>query len=153
MAAARTFLLKGARVLVTLDASTSFLEVVRGPLGIRSAARGCGNGLCGSCRVLVEGELWNTCMKTLEDVPDGARVEGYEELSTHPAAAAAVCAFTEERPSRCTLCVPALGLTAVALARAGKRGDEAAIEETLETAACMCTGRGSLRRALLVKGG
>ena len=140
-------------MLVTLDASTSFLEVVRGPLGIRSAARGCGNGRCGSCRVLVEGEPVNACMKTLADVPDGARVEGYDELASHPAAVAAVRAFTEERPSRCTLCVPALGLTAVALARAGKRGDPAAIEESLETAACMCTGRGSLRRALLVPNG
>ena len=144
-----TFLRNGVRHKVTLDAKTSFLDVVRGPLGIRSALRGCGNGLCGACRVLVEGEPCNTCMLTLGEVPDGARVEGYEDVSTDPAAVAAVTAFTAERPTRCSLCVPAIGVTAVGLARQGQTGDAEAIDRSLETAACMCTGRGSLRRALL----
>jgi aerobic-type carbon monoxide dehydrogenase small subunit (CoxS/CutS family) len=134
---------------VTLDGKTSFLDVVRGPLGIQSAARGCGNGLCGACRVLVEGEPCNACMLTLDEIPDGARIEGYEDVATDPAAMAAVRAFTAERPTRCTLCVPAIGVTAVALARNGHAGDVDAIDRSLETAACMCTGRGSLRRALL----
>jgi len=145
----RTFLRNGRPCVVTLDGETSFLEVVRGPLGIHSAARGCGNGLCGACRVLVEGEPCNACTVTLREIPDGARVEGYEDVATDPAAVLAVAAFTAERPTRCTLCVPAIGVTAVALARHGQARDVDAIERTLESAACMCTGRGSLRRALL----
>jgi aerobic-type carbon monoxide dehydrogenase small subunit (CoxS/CutS family) len=144
-----TFLRNGVRHSVTDDGKTSFLDVVRGPLGIRSAMRGCGNGLCGACRVLVEGEPCNACRVTLGEVPDGARVEGYEDVSSDPAAVAAVAAFTAERPTRCTLCVPAIGVTAVALARHGQAGNAEAIDRSLETAACMCTGRGSLRRALL----
>lgn len=146
---ARTLLRNGRPVVITLDAKTSFLEVVRGPLGITSAARGCGNGLCGSCRVLVEGELCNSCTVTLGDIPDGARIEGYEDVGADPAAVTAVAAFTRERPTRCTLCVPAIGVTAVALARHGQAGQPEAIGRALEGAACMCTGRGSLRRALL----
>jgi aerobic-type carbon monoxide dehydrogenase small subunit (CoxS/CutS family) len=145
----RTLLRNGVRHSVAEDGKTSFLDVVRGPLGIRSALRGCGNGLCGACRVLVEGEPCNACLLTLDEVPDGARVEGYEDLATDPAAVAAVTAFTAERPTRCSLCVPAIGVTAVALARHGQAGNEGAIDRTLESAACMCTGRGSLRRALL----
>jgi aerobic-type carbon monoxide dehydrogenase small subunit (CoxS/CutS family) len=150
MTTTRTFLRNGSRHVVTADAKTSFLEVVRGELGIKTAGRGCANGLCGACRVLVEGEPVNTCTVTLGELPDGARVEGYEDLCTEPAVIVAVDAFTRERPTRCTLCVPALGVTSAALARHGQRGDPAAIDAALETAACMCTGRGSLRRALLV---
>jgi len=92
-------------------------------------------------------------MITLADVPDGARVEGFEDVCLEPAAVTAVLAFTAERPTRCTLCVPAIGVTAAALARHGQSGDERAIDSALETAACMCTGRASLRRALLVRKG
>jgi aerobic-type carbon monoxide dehydrogenase small subunit (CoxS/CutS family) len=149
MAATRTLLRNGKRHAIALDEKTSFLEVVRGPLGIHSAARGCGNGLCGACRVLVEGEPCNACMMTLGEVPDGARIEGYEDVASEPAAELAVRAFVAERATRCSLCVPSIGVTAVALARHGKSGDAEAIDAALETAACMCTGRGSLRRALL----
>ena len=149
MSAVKTFLRAGHRVVVDAPPTTSLLDVVRGPLGIRSAARGCGDGSCGACRVLVEGEPQNACRVTLADVPDGARIEGYEDVACEPAALAAVAAFTDERPTRCTLCVPAIGVTAVALARAGRAGDADAIDAALATATCMCTGRGSLRRALV----
>ncbi len=94
----------------------------------------------------------NACSLTLNDVPDGARVEGYEDVKDEPAAVDAVNAFTAERPTRCTLCVPSIGVTAVALARQCRSGDPDAVDATLGTAACMCTGRGSMRRALLAVG-
>jgi aerobic-type carbon monoxide dehydrogenase small subunit (CoxS/CutS family) len=148
----RTLLRRGVRHVLTADETTPFLDLARGALGVRSLAHGCGTGLCGACRVLVEGEPCNTCTMTLGAVPDGARVLAYEDLLDDPAAIAAVEAFTEERPTRCTLCVPCVGVTAVALARNGKLGDADAVEEMLATATCMCTGRGSLRRALLRAG-
>ena len=151
VARSRTFLRQGRRVVVTAEDTTSFLEVVRGALGIKSAARGCGNGLCGACRVIVEGEVCNACTVTVGEIPDGARIEGYEDLADDPAAALAVEAFTAERPTRCTLCVPAVGVTAVSLARHAQAGNLAAIDDSLRTAACLCTGRGSIRRALLAE--
>ncbi len=145
----RTFLRNGTPHVATADEETPFLTIVRGALGIRSASRGCADGLCGACRVLVEGETCNACTVTVADIPEGARVLGYEDVATEPAVMAAVRAFVAERPTRCTLCIPAIGVTAAALARSGKAGDADAIETTLTTATCMCTGRGSLRRGLL----
>jgi aerobic-type carbon monoxide dehydrogenase small subunit (CoxS/CutS family) len=80
-------------------------------------------------------------------VKEGARIETYEDLASEPAASRAVEAFAAERPSRCRMCVGALGVTAVFVARSEKPRDEA-IEEALRDATCMCTGRGSWRRAL-----
>jgi aerobic-type carbon monoxide dehydrogenase small subunit (CoxS/CutS family) len=138
--------------VVEADAGRPLLDILRSELGVRSASRGCQDGSCGACRVMVDGALVSSCLLAWGDVKDGARVETYEDLALDPAAVRAVDAFAEERPSRCRMCIGALGVTAVAIAR-GRRGidrasRDGAIEEALKEATCMCTGRGSWRRAL-----
>jgi aerobic-type carbon monoxide dehydrogenase small subunit (CoxS/CutS family) len=125
----------------------TLLDVLRSDFGVRSASRGCEDGSCGACRVLVDGALVASCRVAWADVNDRARVQTYEEIASDPAAAEAVDAFAKERPSRCRMCVGALGVTAVAIARASGPREEA-VEKALEDATCMCTGRGSWRRAL-----
>jgi aerobic-type carbon monoxide dehydrogenase small subunit (CoxS/CutS family) len=134
---------------LTCEDGETLLDVVRRALGVRSASLACQDGSCGACRILVDGEVVNACKVAWADVPTAARIESYEDLASCPAAVRAVDAFCAERPTRCTLCVGALGVTAVALERAGRAGDAQAIEAALRDATCMCTGRGSLRRALL----
>jgi aerobic-type carbon monoxide dehydrogenase small subunit (CoxS/CutS family) len=135
---------------LTIDAAEErpLLDVLRREAGVRSCHRGCDDGTCGACRVLVDGALVSACQLAWRDVPNGAKVETYESLAREPNAARAVNAFEAERPTRCKLCVGALGVTAAALARAGKARDDDAIDAALEGATCMCTGRGSWRRAL-----
>jgi len=149
--ATRTITHRGSVTHLTFDETATLLDAVRQGLGVTSASKGCEDGSCGACRVLLDGELVNACRFAWGDVPAEARVETYEELEASPAATRAVQAFHAERPTRCALCVGALGVTAVALDRAGKSGDPDAIEVTLAHATCMCTGRGSWRRALSTK--
>jgi aldehyde oxidoreductase len=139
----------GADVLIEADDGATLLEVARQRLGVRSASRGCDDGKCGACRLLVDGALVNACTLRWDGVREGAHLEAYEQLEGEPDALRAVLAFGHERPTRCRLCTGGLGVTAVALARAGRARDPDAVEKALETATCMCTGRGSLRRALL----
>ena len=147
----RTLLHGGQAHVVAGDEATVLVDVLRGPMATPSVARGCHDGRCGACRVLVDGALVNTCTARLGDLRDGAVVETYEDLALEPAAVTAVEAFLAERPTRCTLCVPSIGVTAVYLARRGEAGNRAAVNEAIDTAACVCTGRGSLRRALLAR--
>jgi aerobic-type carbon monoxide dehydrogenase small subunit (CoxS/CutS family) len=138
----------GAPIVLEADDDATILEIARNELGVRSASRACTDGTCGACRILIDGEIVASCRRTWDSMPDGATIESYEDLAGDPAAELAVVAFEAERPTRCRMCVGALGVTAVALARAGTSGDTDAIARTLETATCMCTGRGSWRRAL-----
>jgi carbon-monoxide dehydrogenase small subunit len=121
--------------------------VLRKELGVKSVSRACEDGSCGACRVILDGTLTASCGVRWGDVRDGARLETYETLATDPAAVRAVEAFESERPTRCRMCVGALGVTAVAIDRSAEARD-AAIENALRHATCMCTGRGSWRRAL-----
>jgi aerobic-type carbon monoxide dehydrogenase small subunit (CoxS/CutS family) len=97
--------------------------------------------------VLVDGALVSSCLVAWSDVRDGAFIETFEALGADPAARRAVDAFESERPTRCKLCVGALGVTACAIARSSAPREQA-IDEALVGATCMCTGRGSWRRAL-----
>ena len=90
----------------------SLLEVIREKLGVRSASRACNDGTCGACRVLLDGALVASCRTTWGEVAEGARLETYETLSADPDAARVVEAFAAERPTRCRMCVGALGVTA-----------------------------------------
>jgi aerobic-type carbon monoxide dehydrogenase small subunit (CoxS/CutS family) len=132
---------------IDADDARALIDVLRGELGVRSASRACTDGTCGACRVIVDGALVSSCRVTWGEVADGARIETYETLAGDPAAARAVDAFAAERPTRCRMCVGALGVTAVSIARSGAPKSEA-IDAALESATCMCTGRGSWRRAL-----
>jgi aerobic-type carbon monoxide dehydrogenase small subunit (CoxS/CutS family) len=148
----------GAPITVDAKSERPLLDVLRGELGVRSATYGCRDGSCGACRVIVDGALVSSCRLLWQDVRDGARVEAYEAIAEDPAAVRAVDAFAAERPTRCRMCVGALGVTAVSIARKraqqqqqqqpenGSGGDP--LEEALVGAACLCTGRGSWRRAL-----
>jgi aerobic-type carbon monoxide dehydrogenase small subunit (CoxS/CutS family) len=132
---------------IDADDEAPLLDVLRRELRVRSAARGCQDGSCGSCRVLVNGALVSSCRLPWGDVPDGALVEAYESLAGERAVVRAVDAFEAERPTRCKMCVGALGVTAAALARATPERP-LTLEDALADATCMCTGRGSWRRAL-----
>jgi aerobic carbon-monoxide dehydrogenase small subunit len=128
----------------------SLLDVVQDVLELHAASKGCTDGRCGACRVLLEGKPVNACQVQWRDVPDGAELLTYEDVDADAAVIRAVKAFEDERPTRCSLCIGGLGVTAFALAGDGKASTEEDVERVLETATCMCTGRGSLRRALLV---
>jgi len=114
---------------------------------VKSVSRACEDGSCGACRVLVDGALTASCGVLWGNVREGAHLETYETLAAEPAAVRAVEAFESERPTRCRMCVGALGVTAVAITRSPEPRD-VAIENALRDATCMCTGRGSWRRAL-----
>ena len=123
---------------------------LRRGLGLKSVLHGCESGGCGTCRVLVDGQLVASCTRPLEAIPNGVVIETAEGLQEVPRMRTVLRAFVAERDTRCSLCVGGLGVTAVHLERARCAHDERAVDAALEGASCACTGRGSLRRALLV---
>ncbi len=143
-----TLVVNGAAFTVSGD--ELLLDVLRQQLGLKSASKSCSDGTCGACRVLVDGAATHSCTLHALSLREGAVVETYESLATDEAAVQAVEAFERERPTRCKLCVGALGVTAVSLTRIRSRGERTSIDEAIGEATCMCTGRGSWRRALSV---
>jgi aerobic-type carbon monoxide dehydrogenase small subunit (CoxS/CutS family) len=143
----RTLRYGETEVTVDSDGARPLLDVLRAEIGVRSASRACTDRSCGACRIILDGVMIASCDVRWGDVREGAVVETYEQLGSEPAAVRAVDAFALERPTRCRMCVGALGVTAVMVSRSTASREDA-IEQGVKGATCLCTGRGSWRRAL-----
>ena len=116
------------------------LDVLREDLGLTGTKEGCGEGECGACAVLVDGELVNSCLMPACQV-DGHAVRTVEGLAAADGALHPVQqAFWDKGGAQCGICTPGMLLAAVALLERRPRPSEAEIREALAGNLCRCTG-------------
>ncbi len=108
-----TFTLNGKSVTLDADSDRSLLWVLRTDYGLTGAKYGCGEGLCGSCTVLVDNEARRSCQLTLADV-NGSSVTTIEGLANNGSLHPVQQAFIDEEALQCGYCTPGMILTAVA---------------------------------------
>ena len=118
------------------------LDVLREEFGLTGTKEGCGEGECGACTVLVEGEPVCSCLVPLVQV-DGATVQTIEGLGDdHPLQHA----FMNEVGAQCGICTPGMIMAALSL------GDHPSLDEVKVALAgnlCRCTGYSAIYRAIL----
>ena len=115
------------------------LDALRGPLGLTGTKEGCGEGECGSCTVLLDGDPVNACL-----VPIG-QCEGREITTVEGMAKGGVLhplqlAFAELGAAQCGYCTPGFLLVADELLRKHPRPSRTEIAEALAGNLCRCTG-------------
>jgi len=127
------FTLNGRRVRVDAHPMTRLLDAVREHCGLTGTKEGCGEGECGACTVLVDGQPVNSCLIPLAQVAN-ARVTTIEGLGgSHPLQKT----FVEFGGAQCGICTPGMILAAVAL---GPKPSRAAMKTGLAGNICRCTG-------------
>ena len=113
------------------------LSFLRFDLGLTGTKYGCGEGLCGSCTVLVDGQPLRACMATLDSVLGGdiTTIEGLADgEQLHPIQSA----FLEESAMQCGYCTPGMIMTAAALLSRVPDPDSGQIREALAENLCRC---------------
>jgi carbon-monoxide dehydrogenase small subunit len=115
------------------------LDVLRNTLGLTGTKEGCGEGECGSCSVLLDGMLVNSCLIPVAQA-DGASIGTIEGFSTHPAMKPLQEAFLECGGAQCGICTPGMILAAVHLLEKKPEPAVADIREGLAGNLCRCTG-------------
>src|SRR6266853_5595474 len=127
------FTLNGKRARVDAHPMTRLLDVLREDCRLTGTKEGCGEGECGACTVLVDGQPVNSCLVPLAQVA-GRRVTTIEGLGgRHPLQRA----FVQFGGAQCGICTPGMILAAVAL---GPRPSKDAIKAGLAGNICRCTG-------------
>jgi carbon-monoxide dehydrogenase small subunit len=118
------------------------LDVLREHLGLTGTKEGCGEGECGACTVLVNGEPVCSCLVPIAQVAD-QEVTTVEGLGgDHPLQKA----FVEEGAAQCGICTPGMLMTA-AVIPAGATLDD--VRLALAGTLCRCTGYEAIYRAVL----
>jgi aerobic-type carbon monoxide dehydrogenase small subunit (CoxS/CutS family) len=116
------------------------LDVLREDLGLTGTKEGCGEGECGACTVLVDGEPVVSCLVPVCQL-DGARVRTVEGLAPAPGGLGVVQqAFLEAGGAQCGICTPGMLMAAEAFLASGLEPSDAAIREAIAGNLCRCTG-------------
>ena len=142
------FELNGRPVEVDVDPLRRLLDVVRDDLGCKGTKEGCGEGECGACTVLVDGEAVNSCLLAVCQVA-GARVTTVENVELAPIGEA----FLREGGAQCGICTPGMIVTTRAfLTTCAERGEQPTLEGARKALAgnlCRCTGYGKILASAL----
>ena len=132
-------LVNGAPAEVDVPGMRRLLDVLREDLGLTGTKEGCGEGECGACTVLLDGEPVLSCLVPLVQC-DGRRIDTIEALAADPAARAFFERFVAAGGVQCGACTPGIVVTAWALlARNAEPGVED-VREALAGNLCRCTG-------------
>ncbi len=122
---------------VNTDQDRSLLEVLREELGLTGTKYGCGEGECGACTVLLDGEPIRSCTTAISEV-DGQSITTIEGLSANGTLHAVQQAFIEKRAMQCGYCVPGQILSAVALLAETPHPSREEIIEGMDGNLCRC---------------
>jgi carbon-monoxide dehydrogenase small subunit len=118
---------------------TRLLDALRERLRLTGTKEGCGEGECGACSVLVDGELVNSCLVPAVQV-EGAEIRTIEGVADGERLHAVQRAMIECGGAQCGICTPGMVLAAVSLLERTPQPTDADIREGLAGNLCRCTG-------------
>jgi carbon-monoxide dehydrogenase small subunit len=123
------------------------LDVLRNQLGLTGAKEGCGEGECGSCCVLMDGVLVNSCLVPVLHA-QGTSITTIEGLAENDQLHAVQKAFLDCGGAQCGICTPGIVLAACHLLSKKPQPTIEEIKEGLAGNFCRCTGYAQICEAV-----
>lgn len=123
------------------------LDVLRNQLGLTGAKEGCGEGECGSCCVLMDGVLVNSCLVPVLHA-QGTSITTIEGLAENDQLHAVQKAFLDCGGAQCGICTPGIVLAACHLLSKKTQPTIEEIKEGLAGNFCRCTGYAQICEAV-----
>ncbi|MBC6463470.1 (2Fe-2S)-binding protein [Actinomadura sp. HBU206391] len=127
---------------------TSLLSGLRDSLGLMAAKRGCGQGTCGTCTVLVDDRPVMSCLVAVETI-DGASVQTLEGVARDGELDEVQSAFMDDFATQCGFCTAGMIMSAEALLSRNPDPDREEVVEAISGNVCRCTGYGPIVTAIL----
>lgn len=143
-----SFTLNGSPKDVFVEGGDNLLNVLRRGLGDLTPKYGCGQGTCGTCTVLVDGEPRLSCL-TLAETVDGRHVETAASLADGPVLHPLQDAFMEGFAAQCGYCTPGMLMAAKALLDETPNPTREEVAEAISGNICRCTGYEPIIDAIL----
>jgi xanthine dehydrogenase YagT iron-sulfur-binding subunit len=122
---------------ITVDNRTSLLDMLRERAGLTGTKKGCDQGACGACTILLNGQRINSCL-TLAVMHDGAEIATIEGLERNGRLHPLQQAFIDEDAFQCGYCTAGQIMSGVGCINEGHTGSPAEIREWMSGNICRC---------------
>jgi aerobic carbon-monoxide dehydrogenase small subunit len=143
-----TLTVNGQQQEILVEPQQTLVEALRYTLGLTGTKEGCGNGNCGSCTVIMDGKIVNSCLVfaveaagkeivTIEGVSQGGKLHPLQQ------------AFMDEGALQCGFCTPGFIISGIALLNVNRHPTEEQIRHAFAGNLCRCTGYDKIVRATL----
>lgn len=134
------------RLEVELD--EPLLWVLRDELRLTGTKFGCGEGDCGACSVLIDGEVWRSCQIAAADLSQEEKIVTIEGLGQPGNLSPVQRAFLEHTAFGCGYCTPGMIVNATALLESDPRPDRDAIVSAMNDNLCRCAAYPNILAAI-----
>lgn len=134
--------INGANRMFICDPEQDKLSDVLRRLGCTSVKVGCGTGVCGSCSVILNGEVIRSCTKKIKNVPEYSQVITVEGIGTPMHPHPIQIAFMNSGSIQCGFCIPGFVVSAYALLQKNNNPTRQEVRDwfTKNRNVCRCTG-------------
>lgn len=141
------FIVNGRKVRLVLEGSETLLECLRDQVGLTGTKKGCDQGDCGACTVLIDGQPVNSCLVLAAEVA-GREITTIEGLAQGDKLHPLQQAFVDHNAIQCGFCTPGMILTSLALLNENPNPSEEEIRRYLQGNLCRCTGYSKIVEAI-----
>ena len=142
-----TLRVNGREHTVSADANTPLVYILRNDLKLKGTRFGCGQGNCGACTVLIDGNPMQSCDTPLWSVP-GHEITTIEGLGSGAVPGRLQQAFIDEQAMQCGYCINGIIMSAEALLARTPAPTDAEIAQALERNLCRCGTHVRVLRAI-----
>jgi len=136
----RKWIINGKEHQLSFPPVRRLLDILREDLHLVGTKEGCGEGECGACTVLLDGQPVVSCLVAAGQVPDQTEILTVEGLEKTKLGAMLQEAYLEKGAVQCGFCTPGMILSSYALLTRNTNPTEQEIREALAGNLCRCTG-------------
>ena len=141
-----TLTINQKKLSVDVDSGTPLLWVLRDNLGLKGTKYSCGEGICGSCTIHIDGKAERSCIINVEDAVGSSitTIEGLAERPDHPI----FKTWIDLEVSQCGYCQPGQIMTLAALLEQNPKPSKKEIDDTMNSVLCRCGTYQRIRKAV-----
>ncbi len=132
---------------VEIEEDMRLIDVLRDKLGLIGTKEGCGEGECGACTVIMDGETVASCL-VMAFQAEGKKIITIEGLGDENGIDPIQQAFLDEGAVQCGFCIPGMVMSAKALLDKNSTSNRSEIREAISGNLCRCTGYNKIVNAV-----
>ena len=133
------FELNGKDVTVETRPNQTLVDLLRDELGVTSVKKGCEQGECGACTLMVDGVAVTSCIVLAPQI-QGRKVTTLDGLEDDPLMEKLRAAYVENGAVQCGFCTPGMLISSYALLKVNPKPTQEEVKIGIEGNICRCTG-------------